>query len=142
MLVPVSIGATVCRVKFIVPVAILFALSFTTTCNIYVPSQLPVTVGFCTINELNVIVHPVGHDSFDRVYHDIQETFPSILIFIPVATFVILSAGIVTTGAVLSILYICTQVVTLPALSCTHAYTYHVPSVLSTGTVVDHPLQY
>jgi len=117
--VPVSTGAIVCRVKFIVPVVELFALSFTTTCNTYVPSVFALTTGSWLVAVVNVVV-PVP-DSFVRVYHDIPATVPSTIISIVVPVFVAMSAGIVSRGAVLSILYICTPVVTLPALSITQA---------------------
>ena len=46
-----------------------------------------------------------------------------------------------TKGFVLSILYSCSPVAILPALSATQAYVVYVPSHVNTGTVVDQPLQ-
>lgn len=83
-----------------------------------------------------------GPETWDQRYPDIHETSPLAVIFITVPVFTILSAGIVSRGAVLSILYVCTPEVIFPALSLTQAYTYQVPSVVSTGTVLDPPLQY
>ena len=117
----VIIGAVILRVKFIVPVVTLFALSLTTTWSMYVPSQLHVTIGFCTVDELKLIVPPVGPDNFDQTYHEIHEMFPSTVMDVAIHVLVIISDHIVSTGADLSILYICTPVVTLPALSCTQA---------------------
>lgn len=136
----VSIGAVVSRINCIVPIVVLLALSLTSTCNIYVHSVLALAVGSCRVAVVNVIVP--GPDTLDRVYHEIPETSPFTVMSIPVVAFTLLSAGIVTIGAVLSILYVCTHVFTLPALSCTQAYMYHVPSAVNIGTVVDHPLQY
>jgi len=138
--VPVSIGAIVCRVKLIVHVVRLFALSFTTTWSTNGQSVFALTTGSCVVAVVNVTVQVP--DNFVRVYHEIPATSPFTVIFIVVPVFVIISAGMVSRGAVLSILYVCAPVFTLPALSRTHAYTYHVPSTLNTGTVVDHPLQY
>ena len=134
-------GAVIFRVKFIVPVVILLALSFTTTCTTYVHSPLHVTVGFCVVSELKVIVPPVGHDNFDRKNHEIHDMSPVVVMFISVHVFVIMSAGIVSRGAVLSILYDPVAIVLLPALSSTHAYHVNVPSQLKVGAVDVHQLQ-
>jgi len=53
---------------------------------------------------LKVIVPDVGHESIDRVYPDIHEISPVAVMFIVVPVLVIISAGIVSRGAVLSIL--------------------------------------
>ena len=65
----VMIGAVTLRVKFIVPVVTLFALSLTTTCRMYVQSQLPVTVGFC-------IVAPFDHRYDDAPAVALRITLP------------------------------------------------------------------
>ena len=62
------------------------------------------TSGSSELAVLNVIVPDVGHDSFDRVYHDIHEIFPDVVILTVVQVLVIISAGIVSVGGVLSIL--------------------------------------
>lgn len=80
----------------------MFALSFTTTCNIYVPSPLPVTVGFCVVLELNEIV-PVP-ESFVHVYHEIHEISPVTVMLVDLPVFVVMSDHILSNGAVVSIL--------------------------------------
>jgi len=115
-----SIGAILCRVKLIVPVVTLFALSLTTTCRMYVPSVFAVTKGSSVVVEEKVIV-PVPA-IFDRVYPDIPAISPVVVMLIVIHVFVDLSAPIVKSGAVLSILYTCCPVVIFPALSITHAY--------------------
>lgn len=97
-------GAVVLRVKFIVPVVILFALSLTTTCNIYIPSPLPVTVGFWPVVELNAMVPHVGPEILDRIYHEIHAMSPVTMICIAIPVLVMMSAPILSRGAVLSIL--------------------------------------
>ena len=99
-----SIGAVVSRINCIVPVVVLLALSLTRTWSIYVPSVSALVVGSCVVVVVNVIVP--GPETLDRTYHEIPDTSAFTVISIPVAVFTLLSAGIVTRGAVLSILYI------------------------------------
>jgi hypothetical protein len=68
------------------------------------PLPLPITKGSSEFAVLNVIIPDVGHDSFDREYHDIHEISPVTVIFIVVPVLVIISVGMVSRGAVLSIL--------------------------------------
>jgi hypothetical protein len=63
-----------------------------------------VTNGSSELAVLNVIVPDVGHETMDRVYHDIHEISPVVVMFIVIPVLVIISAGIVSRGEVLSIL--------------------------------------
>lgn len=62
-----------------------------------------------------------AQDNLDREYQDIPAISPVAVILISVHVFVIMSAGIVSRGAVVSILYICAPVLIFPALSITQA---------------------
>lgn len=109
----------VCRVNVIVHVVMLLALSFTTTCNTYAPSAFAVTVGFCAIVELKVMIP--GHETCDRVYHEMPEISPVTTMLVAIPVFVVISDPMLMSGALLSILYICDPVLILPALSMTQA---------------------
>ena len=58
------------------------------------------------VDELKVIFHHVGHDNFDRRYHEIHEIFPSTVIDVAIHVLVMIAFHVVSIGAVLSILYI------------------------------------
>lgn len=81
-----------------------------------------------------VITH--GPETLDRANPEIHETFPSTVIFFITQVLVMILLPIVNVGAVLSILYICCALVTLPALSSTQAYQVKMPSVVNVGAVV------
>ena len=78
------------------------------------------TIGSCIVDHvLKVIAH--GPENLDRAYHEIPEISPVAVISMRIPVFVNLSAGMLSNGAVLSILYTCCPVLTLPALSMTQA---------------------
>jgi len=125
-------------VKFIFPVLRLPALSCTTTCITYAPSVLALIVGSSTTADALKLAVP-GPETFDRAYDAIPARVSVAVMFVAVAVLVVISDHILKVGAVISILYDCCPVLTLPALSITQAYPVRYPSVLNVGGVVDHP---
>ena len=62
------------------------------------------TNGSCAVCQLNTIVPDVGHESIDRVYQDIHEISPVTVILMVAPVLAMIFAGMVSRGAVLSIL--------------------------------------